>query len=88
MHYPTLIGSNFWEMQIENYSQQKQTYLGGNTWNKNNSKHFFTENYNSFGASPLNQSPKKNLVNNLFKVTKNEMCIFWNNQKMYIFFQK
>jgi hypothetical protein len=31
MHYPTLIGSNFWEMQIENYSQQKQTYLGGNT---------------------------------------------------------
>ncbi len=31
MHYPMLISSNFWDMQIENYSQQKQIYLGGNT---------------------------------------------------------
>jgi nitrogenase subunit NifH len=68
-------------MQIESYSQQKQTYLGGIIGNKNNSKMFFTENYNSFGTSPLNQSPKKNQINNLCKVTKNETCVFKIAQK-------
>jgi hypothetical protein len=77
MHYPTLIiGSNFWEMKIESYSQQKQTYLSGNIGNLKNNKMFFTENYNSFGTPPLNESPKKNLINNLCKVTKNETCVF------------